>query len=197
MLEEVGLTCTIAVLMMPGQTTSTEMSVSCSSIASTSDNPTTACFEAASVSANGDDLARATGLAHTRKKRTHAVHDSHDIDVVDAPPFRKRRLFEAAEERHARVVHQHVEWTDGRVHRRGQLEHGIFPGYVAGASEAGDAARDELGADRFERLLIDVRNHEPGAALREGPRALEADARRGARHEHLPAFEVLHAEGPK
>ena len=118
--------------------------------------------------------------AHRRQERADAVHDPEDVHVQDASPLRQRRFHEAAQERDAGVVHEHVHGAHVAVDGGRERVHGFLVRDVAGERVARHAGRDELGSRLLQRRGVDVRDHEPRTALRERRGALVADARRRA-----------------
>ena len=79
------------------------------------------------------------------------------------------------EERHARIVHQHVDVAEVVEGLRGEIVHGVPVGHVSGDREGASARLPfHFLRERLARVLLPARDHDIGAYARE-------------RHDHLLA----------
>jgi hypothetical protein len=127
-----------------------------------------------------DDVSAAPAPHHRRHEVVDAVYDAEQIDVDDPVPVFEAGFEQAAAESDARVVHQHVDGIDARVHGVRERLHLLRARDVDAAAQHIDAEFARPGFGLRETAFVDVAEREVGAAAREGERAGAPDAAAGA-----------------
>ena len=134
-------------------------------------------------------------LDHRGHEGAHAAHEAEHVDVEDALPLVHRHPVRRTEHRDPGVVHQQVDGAELRNRgRRQRVDVGVARD-VAAHRETPASERGDRGGGLTQALLVDVGDHDVGAAACQFERGAAPDPA-GTTRDHCRRPLDLHAAEP-
>jgi hypothetical protein len=117
---------------------------------------------------------------HGRHERADAVDHAPQVHAQHPLPVAFRSLPDEAAGADAGIVEQQVHFTEGAARAAGKAFDVAADGHVHPFGDQRGARGAQLGGGGVQRILLDVRQHEPHAQLVPQPGEFPAEAAAGA-----------------